>query len=82
MSLIVELLQYEDNIPDDKAAAHFFEDLSQCNEACESKIDSVNIIDPGNTVAGSVEFMPEIPKKYTRCALVGRQIVSKFSSAK
>ncbi len=32
MSVIVELLQYEESVPDDKAAVHYFTDLSVCNE--------------------------------------------------
>lgn len=74
MSLIIELLQYDESIPDDKAAVHYFEDLSLCNEAQQSKIESSEIVnDP--------EFLPGIQnKKYTKCALVGRQIVAKFNS--
>jgi Ran-interacting Mog1 protein len=32
LSLIVELLEYEESVTDDKAAAHYFNDLAQCNE--------------------------------------------------
>ena len=32
MSLIVELLSYEEGVADDQAAIHYFEDLAQCNE--------------------------------------------------
>ena len=32
MSLIVELMQASESIPDDQAAAHYFDDLSLCNE--------------------------------------------------
>ena len=74
MSLIIELLQYDETVSDDKAALHYFEDLSLCNEAQQTKIESSEIVhDP--------EFLPGIQnKKYTKCALVGRQIVAKFSS--
>ena len=32
MSLIIELLAYEDTVSDDQAATHYFNDLAQCNE--------------------------------------------------
>jgi hypothetical protein len=74
MSLIIELLQYDETIPDEKAGFHYFEDLCLCNEAQQSKIESSEIVnDP--------EFLPGVQnKKYTKCALVGRQIVAKFNS--
>jgi hypothetical protein len=35
MSLIVELLAYEETVSDDLAAAHYFNDLAQCNEVSD-----------------------------------------------
>lgn len=32
MSLIVELLSYDEDVSDDQAAAHYYNDLAQCNE--------------------------------------------------
>ena len=32
MSLIIELLAYEETVPDDKASAHYFQDLATFNE--------------------------------------------------
>ena len=76
MSLIIELLQYEDSISDDKAGLHYFEDLSQCNQALETRIESSEVVNDS-------EFMPGIQNsKYTKCALVGRQLVAKFNSHK
>ena len=34
MSLIIELLAYEDSVSDDKAVEHFFSDLATFNEVC------------------------------------------------
>lgn len=32
MSLIVELLTYDDAVSNDQAATHYFNDLAQCNQ--------------------------------------------------
>lgn len=76
LSLIVELLSYDENVSDEKAAAHYFEDLSQCNEAQESRVESTDVIAMSDT------FMPNILPKYPKCALVGKQVVAKFNSNK
>lgn len=38
MSFIVELLAFDEKVPDNKAALHHFEDLAQCNEVSLHKI--------------------------------------------
>ena len=78
LSLIVELLSYDESVSDERAASHYFEDLSQCNEAQESRIESTEVIAVSDTSA----FMPNILQKYSKCALVGKQVVAKFNSNK
>ena len=71
MSLIVELLAYEDSVSDDKAVEHFFSDLAVFNEASSSTICHNEIIkDP--------KFVPNIPSKFAKCVLIGYQTVVKF----
>lgn len=36
MSLIVELLSYDEAVSDDQAAAHYYNDLAQCNEVTDT----------------------------------------------
>jgi hypothetical protein len=42
MSLIVELLSYEEGVADDQAAIHYFEDLAHCNEV-RSKVSNLTL---------------------------------------
>ena len=71
MSLIVELLSYDESISDNIATQHYFRDLAQCNEATEYSIDS-------SSVVSSNTCIPGIAGAYSCCALVGRQVVAKF----
>lgn len=38
MSLIVELLSYDDTVSNEQAAAHYYNDLAQCNEVIDHDV--------------------------------------------
>jgi hypothetical protein len=68
--LSVELLSYADNVDDDKAARHYFEDLEQANGASSSSV----------TLACEIpaQEAPELERVEFRGFVRGKQTVSKF----
>jgi hypothetical protein len=72
MSLIVEILAYEEGVNDEAAARHFFDDLAQFNDSNNATVDSSGVIN-------STKFMPCVRSTFSKCALIGRQAVEKFS---
>lgn len=72
MSMIVEIFSYDETIPNERAALHYFDDLAQCNLAQDIKIHSHEIIsDPA--------FVPCIRQTFPKCAVIGSQAISKFA---
>lgn len=72
MSIIVEIFSYEDTIPTERAALHYFDDLAQCNLAQDVKVHSHEIItDPA--------FIPNIRQTFPKCAVIGSQSITKFA---
>jgi hypothetical protein len=72
ISFIVELVNFDSDVSDANAPGHYFSDLAECNEAKNVKIDSSGIV----SVRG---FMPLLTEKsVVKCAIAGRQTVSKF----
>ena len=73
MSFIVELVSYDEDVSDADAPGHYFADLGQCNEAKNVCVDSKGII------PAEARLTPLLTDRTTvRCAITGRQTVSKF----
>ena len=70
-SIIIELFDYETDIPDDKAVRHYFNELAAFNESTHYVVLNDNIIDD-QTCA------PLIPPDHTREILIGHQSISKY----
>jgi len=71
-SLIVELLNHEDNVANESAAHYYFEDLAECNEASNVQVIS-------NQIVTDNEFIPSLRcYSYAKCMLIGKQSVVKF----
>lgn len=70
-SIIVELLQYEEDKDDKDAIYHYFNDLATFNESSQAYVLSTSIV-------AEPTFMPCIDGKYTKLALIGKQLVSKY----
>ena len=39
MSLIIELLAYDETVSNEQAAAHYYNDLAQCNEVIDDDVE-------------------------------------------
>jgi len=73
MSFIVELVSYDEDVSDADAPGYYFADLGQCNEAKNVRVDSKGII------PAEARLTPLLTDRTTvRCAITGRQTVSKF----
>ena len=73
MSFIVELVSYDGDVSDADAPGYYFTDLGQCNEAKNVRVDSKGII------PAEARLTPLLTDRTTvRCAITGRQTVSKF----
>jgi len=72
MSLIVELLNYEENVGDESCAMYYFEDLAKCNEAQNSTVDRNEISKSGNNLLA-------LNHPCVSCTLLGRQTVTKLN---
>ena len=73
MSIIFEVLEHDEEITDDAAALHYFEDLADCNEATAKTIDAHEVIE-------SINLMPHLANPaYRKCVLIGTQRIVKFS---
>ena len=70
-SVIVELLQLESSFQDLEAIRHHFQDLSDANEATDTKI-----ISEGSFTAE--EFIPSLTAVDCKHALIGKQTVGKY----
>jgi len=75
MSFIVELLSGDAEVPDAEAAAYYFEDLSEVNEA-ESSVIVEQVVFPQNLLMPGMRDVP-----HTVCALSGIQKVYKTRSS-
>lgn len=73
MSMIIELLSYEDNVTDQNCGEHYFKDLAEYNEAIESVIDKYDVSLFTNFMTSSNS------QASTICTLVGRQTVAKLN---
>jgi hypothetical protein len=76
ISFIIEILAYEESIPDHEAALYHFNDLAQCNGAVSASVDSNDVFDASKQV--ETPFMDGIPADVTKCVLIGHQSVAKF----
>jgi hypothetical protein len=80
ISIIFELISYTDTIADGKAGEYYFQDLAQQNEASKYYIEAsevlTNILQPpeGKEIS---QYLPNVPNKYPRCLLIGKQLVNK-----
>jgi hypothetical protein len=70
MSLIVEILGYDDEVCDKNIGAHYFADLAQCNDATDSNIES-------NVIVEDATFIPLTPNRAAVLAVHGTQSVCK-----
>lgn len=72
-SIIVELLEYQSQVPDQDAAKYHFEDIAGSNRALE----------PGDLQVTNVTSLPKSDLSLSQCSsswlLSGTQLVSKFS---
>ena len=72
MSFIVELVAYSAEVSNVNAPGYYFSDLAECNEAKNVTVDS-------SAVVSDAGFAPLLSDKaLTKCAITGRQTVSKF----
>ncbi|KAL4457492.1 hypothetical protein ABPG75_012357 [Micractinium tetrahymenae] len=67
-SLVIEIVEHQP-VPDGEAAAHFFQDQAQHNEAAHAQIDEVQVL--------SAADMPGLPPECFKSLVVGQQAVSK-----
>ena len=74
MSFIIELLAYESDVPDHKAAVYFFDDLAKFNEASTMVIDTNELVKAG-------DHLPLLGHECTKCILRGRQAVKPQAAA-
>ena len=92
-SIVVEILEYQSDVPDDKAMAFFWSDLAEVNEA---ESEGCSTVDAVETIPDSA--MPHLPPldadapsdivsgsaaapSVSKLGLVGRQRVAKFREA-
>eukprot|EP01032_Pedospumella_encystans_P009127 gene9126-10774_t len=75
VSIIVELLQYENDLEDSiDAVRHYYNDLVEVNEASENKILSEAVLSAEDS------FLPNLGKDVVKMAIVGKQTVGKYST--
>lgn len=67
-SLVVEIVEHQP-VPDAEAAAFFFQDQAQHNEAAHAQIDEARMLSPSD--------MPSLPPECHTSLAVGQQAVSK-----
>jgi len=73
VSIIVELLQYDDELPDTLVALrHYYDDLVEVNEATENKVLNEAVLSAEDS------FLPNLDKDVVKMAVVGKQTVGKF----
>lgn len=75
VSIIVELLQYENDLEDSLAAVrHYYNDLVEVNEATENKVLSEAVL------TAEEAFLPNLSKDTPKMAIIGKQTVGKYST--
>ncbi|KAL4440723.1 hypothetical protein ABPG77_000432 [Micractinium sp. CCAP 211/92] len=67
-SLVVEIVEHQP-VPDAEAAAFFFQDQAQHNEAAHAQLDEAQVLPPAG--------MPGLPPECYKSLAVGQQAVSK-----
>lgn len=70
-SIIVEILQREEDIPDDQICQYHFQELAVANESSESEVEDVRMLE---NISESAPFLQPFPV----WILAGTQYVSKF----
>lgn len=78
MSLILELLNYEDTVSDSKAGGYFFDDIASYNEATNVTISSNEMLSSSASSSNQTLYAPNIPGNITRIGVIGRQTCTKF----
>lgn len=62
MSLIVELLSYDEAVSNEQAAAHYYNDLAQCNEVCSNNVCIITLVRKSTILPTDVPlFMLSLP---------------------
>ena len=72
-TIVIELLEYQENVQNDQAAQHFFDDLCSANEASQAEILSCRV------VKGDERLLPRIKNSFPRCILIGKQRVTQIN---
>ena len=72
-TIVIELLEYQENVQNDQAAQHFFDDLCSANEASKAEILSCRV------VKGNERLLPRINNSFPRCILIGKQWVTQIN---
>lgn len=75
ISFIVELLGGDSSVPDAEAAAYYFQDLAECNEATNATISEQRVL-PNGVVMLSLKEV-----EHRNCALSGIQVARNSRSA-
>lgn len=75
VSIIVELLQYDDELPDTLIALrHYYDDLVEVNEASDNEVLNEAIFSPEDAL------LPHLDKDVVKMAVIGKQTVGKFKT--
>ena len=65
-TIVVEVLEYQENVRNEQACQYFYDDLCSANEADQAEILSQRV------VKGTEDLMPRINSSFPRCILLGR----------